>query len=268
MRGRATGRTTGPKRTPKPSSARSCGAWRGACGAWRGVCRGRSTAVALSRGACPGVGPSCGVFAYLRRRVVFLFPPRLFRTMPWVALVALPAVCGRGCRRLLMLCGWRRFSMPGAVADIMGETDDPGRRRPAVRQHARGGRVSHVGGIVSQVPAADLRRRGRPGAHRAHHQERHRPGQGEPRLPVHRPARHGQNHHGAPSGQGPAVREGTHRRTRRHLQRLRGHRQRRASGRVRTGRRQPHGRGERARGDHRARAVRPYARPLQGLHHR
>ena len=34
------------------------------------------------------------------------------------------------------------------------------------------------------------------------------------------------------------------------------------------GRRQPHGCGERARGDHRARAVRADARPLQGLYHR
>ena len=39
-------------------------------------------------------------------------------------------------------------------------------------------------------------------------------------------------------------------------------------GRLRAGCREPHRRGERPRGDHRARAVRADARALQGIHHR
>ena len=83
-----------------------------------------------------------------------------------------------------------------------------------------------------------------------------------------RPARHRQDHHGAPSGQGASVREGAHGRARRHLRRLRDDRRRRAPRCVRAGRREPHRRGERPRGDHRPRAVRADARALQGIHHR
>ena len=64
------------------------------------------------------------------------------------------------------------------------------------------------------------------------------------------------------------MREGADRRARRHLRGLRDDRRRRAPGRLRAGCREPHRRGERPRGDHRARAVRADARALQGIHHR
>ena len=73
---------------------------------------------------------------------------------------------------------------------------------------SRGGAFRGASVLVPEVPPAELRRRRRSVAHHAHAAQRRRRGLRRARVPLHRPARHRQDHHRAHPRQGAQLREG------------------------------------------------------------
>ena len=124
-----------------------------------------------------------------------------------------------------------------------------------------------LSGNRQKMASAALLRHGRTGAYRAYAQKRRAVRPHRPRVPLRRPARHREDHHGPHLRQGPELRKPAGRRTVLPVRILPVHRRRDQRGRDRDRRRHAHP-GRKGARTLRGRPAPPHPVQVQNLHHR
>ena len=129
---------------------------------------------------------------------------------------------------------WCRVGQWPRAAVVQGDAVEHGPSpMPAGILGTSGKKARRSHGIaLHEVPPKDVRRGCWPGARGRDPQARGSRGQGEPRVPLLRPARHWQDHHGAHPGKGPHVPTRRRSPARRHLRGVPAHCGGRAPGRA------------------------------------